>query len=778
MTGTVTKTFDGNTVATLTSANYTISSIVSGETLIVANTLGAFDNANPGTGKTVTVTSLVLSGATASNYLITNAASVSGAVGTIVSNTLTGDYRSKSSGSFNSTSTWEYNDGSGWVNAIAVPGIDNNVMIKSAHTVTLDLDFVIGSGKTFLMENNSAFIVDANKTLTVQGTADFNGQPVTFKSQVTGTASLGTVTGTITGATNVTVERFIRNTGRKWRLLNTPLKGNTNNSIWYNWQNNGVSSGSTGLELFGPSTLPNGYVPYTGSGLFNIYKLKSDGSDWESIPSTKAAGTLFNANGPTSYLMFITSPYKGGTGNISTGSSATTLKATGELIVGDYISAPLANGQFQLVPNPYAAAIDFNSITKNNIANTFWVWDPSLSGLGGYVAFLNGVNSVTGGTYNGANQTQIQSGQSFFVQAIADGASLTIKESDKVSSNGFVPLGSSGTVATELIRTKLYKPSLSSTVPLDGTASVFSENGSVAVSTTDDATDLTNWGEDIAIIRNNQQLAIEQRPLVTAKDTVFFRLSNLQAGAYQLEIEPSGFDWTSKTEAFLIDKFLSIRTPVSTSTISKVDFTVTTNTTSTGDRFMLVFQPITAPLPVSFTIVKANTEGTANKIEWSTGVEHSIDRYEIEASINGRDFVTLTLVAAKNKDNSSYSWLHLRPQGELQYYRIKAVEQSGVIKYSSVVSVRRGMGKQRITITPNPVTGNVVNLQFQNMPGGKYNVRILNTQGVLMKVVEVRHQSGNSSYPITLPAIPAGMYEVRIENNTGFNEHQSFIVTH
>src|SRR6185295_14371244 len=49
-----------------------------------------------------------------------------------------GDYRSKATGNWNSTSTWEKYNGSGWVAATATPtNADGAITIRSGHTVTV-----------------------------------------------------------------------------------------------------------------------------------------------------------------------------------------------------------------------------------------------------------------------------------------------------------------------------------------------------------------------------------------------------------------------------------------------------------------------------------------------------------------------------------------------------------------------------------------------------------------------------------------------------------------
>jgi hypothetical protein len=83
LTGTVSKTYDGTTAATLAAANYTLPGVLSGDTVNLNDpTSGTYDTKNVGTGKTVSVTGLAISGSSSSNYALSST-STSGAIGVI-----------------------------------------------------------------------------------------------------------------------------------------------------------------------------------------------------------------------------------------------------------------------------------------------------------------------------------------------------------------------------------------------------------------------------------------------------------------------------------------------------------------------------------------------------------------------------------------------------------------------------------------------------------------------------------------------------------------------
>jgi hypothetical protein len=89
LTGSVSKVYDGTTTATLANSNYTLSGVISGDTVGLNNPAsGTYAQKDVGTGIDVTVAGAALTGAGASNYVLTDP-TILGAVGKITPVTLT-----------------------------------------------------------------------------------------------------------------------------------------------------------------------------------------------------------------------------------------------------------------------------------------------------------------------------------------------------------------------------------------------------------------------------------------------------------------------------------------------------------------------------------------------------------------------------------------------------------------------------------------------------------------------------------------------------------------
>lgn len=110
LVGSTTKVYDGNDAATLASANYTLSGVLGGETVLLNDpTSGLYGSATAGGGKLVSVGGLAISGTDASNYAL-GSSSIAANIGTITPRALvvTADDAGQSYGDANPVFTASY----------------------------------------------------------------------------------------------------------------------------------------------------------------------------------------------------------------------------------------------------------------------------------------------------------------------------------------------------------------------------------------------------------------------------------------------------------------------------------------------------------------------------------------------------------------------------------------------------------------------------------------------------------------------------------------------
>jgi len=478
------------------------------------------------------------------------------------------------------TSNWDCNCGK-------TPSSNHVVVIPNGSNVILDANY---TAKLLTLQATSTLKIAPLKTLTVAGIVNLNNQSVTIQSDATGTGSIGKITGSLNDATNVTVERYISASGnRAYRLLAPSV--NTSTSIKANWMegvnNTDVSTNSSpnagyGTHITGAGGATNGFDPTQNNqaSLFNLI-----GNAW--VAASNTSGTL---DAKTGYLLFVRGNRDNiNTINTTTGSSNTTLRATGTLLTGTQTFSSLPASSFSLVTNPYVSAIDWGSIytaNSSNFENFVTIWDPNIGTRGGYVSIQNdGTKSVAS-----VLTKSIQSGQAFFVKTKTGGTkTLTITENNKDSGNNNLDAYRSGNIAEQL-SIMLQFTANSKNILADGVVAKFANNYQNIVDE-NDATQIANFDEDISLMREEKKLSIESRGSISTADTLFIGTQNLKVAQanYRWVIAPENFA-TIKLQAHLQDNYTNTSKPISLSDTTIIAFSVNNDDASKAiDRFRIVF---------------------------------------------------------------------------------------------------------------------------------------------------------------------------------------------
>jgi hypothetical protein len=93
-------------------------------------------------------------------------------------------------------------------------------------------------------------------------------------------------------------------------------------------------------------------------------------------------------------------------------------------------------------------------------------------------------------------------------------------------------------------------------------------------------------------------------------------------------------------------------------------------------------------LPVKLLSFTSSNSNKIVKLEWTTTDEENMVNYEIERSVNGRDFTILkTVFSNNNLQISHYSVDDNDPIQGISYYRLKMNGRSGYIKYSNIIKI-------------------------------------------------------------------------------------------
>jgi hypothetical protein len=465
-----------------------------------------------------------------------------------------------------------------WSNSAPTASID--AIIDGDLDTTTDLtceDLTINSGKTLT--------IGAGTTLSVSGNLVNNGS-IIFESNNTSTGRFDSYSGNpITGTGSVTMERYIDGK-RAFRFLAPGVT--TTSTIANNWQQQVFITGST--------TVANaGGFDVTETGAPSMFTFEDSG--WAAIANT---GLTLNAQKGYRILIrgdrtpsILTSPSNG------TMNTPVTLTATGTMVTGDVPYTTLPNQDYTLVANPYISPINWATVTKSNISDTYYAWDPNLgtgNQRGRYVSCdVAGNTSIISGTGSPSTDVDqfIQPGQAVFIQKTTSGVngSVTIKETDKAATFTDVfrtPNNSSNAINGKL-GVNLYE-SLAYSIgeyPIDG-AVVVSGTTFNTNSASDDTKKIMSHGEQVAFVRDNIQLGVEKISAPQENDELSIACVNL--------VPNKNYVWSvvlqdefSNEDTYLYDAFTQIYHPIQQNSV--ISFSTNDNVNSTlTNRFKIVFQ--------------------------------------------------------------------------------------------------------------------------------------------------------------------------------------------
>lgn len=181
------------------------------------------------------------------------------------------------------------------------------------------------------------------------------------------------------------------------------------------------------------------------------------------------------------------------------------------------------------------------------------------------------------------------------------------------------------------------------------------------------------------------------------------------------------------------------------------------------------------PLPVVLVQFDARKAGNDVVLNWATSSERNASHYEVQRSINDRDFITAGKVKARGNssvltrysldDNNAF----VRAGADVLYYRLKMVDVNGDIEFSKTVIVRndRQAKELPLTVYPNPFSSEVY-FSISTLKAGQANIRVADITGRVVIDYSTLVSEGDNTLQIThTELLKSGVYFVVVETAEG-----------
>jgi hypothetical protein len=656
----------------------------------------------------------------------------------------------------------------------------NNLNISTSGTknlVGLGLFAIASSGVITLSNTSATTVFDPGTAL------------LTLTSTATGSASIATLPAntSIIATATVTVQRFLTGAAinyRGYRLLSSAINSSGAYTLTYLSSTGSANTGSGGVgggftSVGNPSIYLYREDKVPSNASFSAGNYRAITAISPSLTTIDGAATLYSGNG---FLYF----YRGNPGtNPATVPSSLVFSVLGNLNLGaitvkpwftglSTLSYSLTSGTtavegFNLVGNPYPSSINWDTYSTTtptagiyapNVGNTIYTLNPSNKGYASYVAGTGGNGASTNGGSN-----YIASGQGFFVVAsTGSSSSLTFNETAKISGQpATLLLNSSATPINPHLRLKLVKDSINN----DDIYVGFRANATTKYVFNEDA--LYKVGSNVVSLSSmsgdRQALAINFQPFPKTTQIIPLNVGVPAAGGlYQLNLSEAN-DIPAIYDVWLMDKFKNDSLDIKHN--PTYSFNTTSDTATYGaNRFKLVIRLNTA-LSVhllSFTGVKDTKQ---IKLTWTTENEGNYTTYVLQRSTDGgHTFTTLDSLTSANL--GTYNDLDPNPVTGINLYRLKQVDVTGSVSYSSVLSFTYTPPipifdkNNAVNVYPNPVKYILgVVIKPKGDKPANYKITITNNMGMIIK-------TATTTLPIWLDSVVnllPGTYFVNVTNS-------------
>lgn len=167
------------------------------------------------------------------------------------------------------------------------------------------------------------------------------------------------------------------------------------------------------------------------------------------------------------------------------------------------------------------------------------------------------------------------------------------------------------------------------------------------------------------------------------------------------------------------------------------------------------------PNPVSLISFDATREAQTAVLTWATAEEINSDRFEVEHSLNGKNWQMIGKVAAggNSSDKQWYSFTDVNPANGANLYRLRMVDRDGTFDYSRVKSLEFDISIET-ALYPNPVAERLL-LKTDDLAKIS-RVQLFNAVGIA-----VIQSDRVTSAGLDVRNLPAGLYVVKVTRTNG-----------
>ena len=178
-------------------------------------------------------------------------------------------------------------------------------------------------------------------------------------------------------------------------------------------------------------------------------------------------------------------------------------------------------------------------------------------------------------------------------------------------------------------------------------------------------------------------------------------------------------------------------------------------------------------VPITLLSFTGEHKNTVNTLTWTTTSEQNNRGFELQRSVDGKNFSAITFVASKaangnSNTNLTYSFADTKTLAGNNYYRLKQIDNDGKVSYSPVVLLK-GDKANTLTLTmvyPNPAKDKL-NVVIASPKADQLTLIVSDVAGKIVRHQKVNAVVGDNNFEVNVQSLTSGNYIIKAICNDG-----------
>jgi len=181
-------------------------------------------------------------------------------------------------------------------------------------------------------------------------------------------------------------------------------------------------------------------------------------------------------------------------------------------------------------------------------------------------------------------------------------------------------------------------------------------------------------------------------------------------------------------------------------------------------------------LPVNLLSFNGSINDSKTILKWATLSESTSNGFDIERSIDSKNFEKIGNVVSgiSSNSNKNYSYTDVDPASGINYYRLKEWDLNGSFKYSNTINVHYAKVPFELKIFPNPSADHII-VQANDLLKSDVHIMLTNVSG--QTVANRTIAQGSTLSIIETATLYAGDYILTAFDANGYKKSFKVVIT-